>query len=99
MILTVLNETIIFIKIFQNDGDYQFDNDLIVEGLGESCSCTNLTVYSECYTDNPEIGTFNSVGDAINGWSLYESSGNASDYQLYFDTSTKVFFLRISKRL
>ena len=63
---------------------------MIVEGLGESCSCTNLTVYSECNTDNPEIGIFNSVGDAINGWSLYESSGNASDYQLYFDTSITI---------
>ena len=79
-------------KHFQND--YQFDNDLTVIPYGELCSCTNLTVYSECNAGNPEIGSFNLIGEDEYGQSTYASLID-SNYQLYYNTTNNVDLLRL----
>ena len=89
MISTVLNDTIIFIYIFQNDGDYQFDNDLIIESHGESCSCENMTVYSECNTGNSEFGIYQSIGEDASGRSIYESLDDPN-YKILYVVDSKV---------
>ena len=89
MISTVWNDTIIFTYLFQNDGDYQIDNDLIVESHGESCLCENMTVYSECNTGNSEFGIYQSIGEDASGRSVYESLAD-SNYQILYDVDSKV---------
>ena len=63
-------------------------------------SCADVTVYSICNSNNPEIGIYTSIGDDSNGYSKYQSA-IYPNYQVYYDiqtmASTKITYLNPNK--